>query len=78
MKKAAQQVDALYAPEPPGKVGPLTPALSPSEGERENRRKLSGKPRFIGSAAAILMVVVAGILSPAAEVKPLGATLILA
>ena len=25
---------------------PLTPALSPSEGERENRRQLSGEPRL--------------------------------
>jgi hypothetical protein len=76
MKKAAQQVDALYAPEPPSEVGPLTPALSLSEGERENRQKLSGKPRFIGSAATILMVVLAGMLSSAAEVKPLGARVI--
>ena len=29
---------ALCAPEPPGKDGPLTPTLSPSEGERGNRR----------------------------------------
>ena len=36
--------DALCGPEP--QVGPLTPALSPSEGERGNRRQLSGKPRF--------------------------------
>jgi transcription-repair coupling factor len=40
--------DALCAPEPQGKGGPLTPALSPSEGERENRRQVSGEPRFMG------------------------------
>jgi N-acetylgalactosamine kinase len=34
-------------PEPSGKGGPLTPALSPSEGERENRRQLSGDSRFM-------------------------------
>ena len=30
------------------KGGPLTPALSPSEGERENRRQLSGESRLMG------------------------------
>ena len=43
-----RQFDALCAAEPQGKGGPLTPALSPSEGERENRRQLSGGRRFMG------------------------------
>jgi len=38
--------DAPCVPEP--QIGPLTPALSPSEGERENRRQLSGETRFRG------------------------------
>jgi hypothetical protein len=32
------------------KDGPLTPALSPSEGERGNRRQVSGESRLIGGA----------------------------
>ncbi len=36
--------DALCAHEP--QAGPLTPALSPSEGERGNHRQISGEPRF--------------------------------
>jgi hypothetical protein len=47
--------DALCAPEPRGKGGLLTPALSPSEvptgrdfSPRGNRRQLSGEPRFRG------------------------------
>jgi len=40
--------DALCTPEP--QVGPLSPALSPSEGERGNRRQFSGEPRFRGRA----------------------------
>ena len=76
MKRVLTLAAALFAPELQGEVGPLSPTLSPSEGGRENRPKLSGKPRFIGSAAAILMVVLAGMLSPAVEVKPLGARVI--
>ncbi len=34
--------------EPPGQDGPLTPALSPSEGERGNHRQVSGEARFMG------------------------------
>jgi carbon starvation protein len=45
-ERRPQHSDALCAPEPP--VGPLTPALSPSEGERGNRRQLSGEPSFMG------------------------------
>ena len=37
--------------EPPGKNGPLTPALSPSEGERGNGPQLSSKARFMGRVA---------------------------
>jgi hypothetical protein len=45
-ERTPRHSDALCAPEP--QDGPLTPALSPSEGERENRRQLCGKPRFMG------------------------------
>jgi hypothetical protein len=45
-ERPPRPLDALCAPEPPGKDGPLTPALSPSEGERENRRQVSS--RFMG------------------------------
>ena len=47
-KRTSRTFDALCAPEAPGKDGPLTPALSPSEGARENRRQVSGKSRFMG------------------------------
>jgi endonuclease/exonuclease/phosphatase family metal-dependent hydrolase len=43
-----QPFEAFCAPEPQGKGGPLTPTLSPSEGERGNRRQLSSEPRFMG------------------------------
>jgi len=36
---------ACAAPENSGKDGPLSPALSPSEGERGERRQLAGEPR---------------------------------
>ena len=36
--------------EPTSKEGPLTPALSPSEGERGNPRQLSGETRFMERA----------------------------
>ena len=47
--RTPRQFDALCAPEPQGKSGPLTPALSPSEGERGNRQQVSGEPRFMES-----------------------------
>jgi hypothetical protein len=37
-----------YAGELHGQDGPLSPTLSPSEGERGNRRQVSGEPRFRG------------------------------
>jgi Cu+-exporting ATPase len=43
-----RRFNALCAPEPPGKDGPLSPALSPSEVERGNRRQISGESRFMG------------------------------
>jgi hypothetical protein len=49
-ERTPQHSDTLCAPEPP--AGPLTPALSPSEGERKNRRQLSGEARFMGRVAA--------------------------
>src|ERR1035441_1666046 len=80
MKRGLTLAAALFAPELQVGVGalsrPLSPPRPPSEGGRGSPRKLSGKARFIGSAAAILMVVWAGMLSPAAEVKPLGARVI--
>src|ERR1035437_3803959 len=36
------------AAEPQGQYGPLSPTLSPSEGERGNRRQVAGEPRFRG------------------------------
>jgi ATP-dependent helicase/nuclease subunit A len=58
-ERAPRQVDALCAPEPQGKGGPLTPALSPSEvptgrdfSPRENQRQLSGKPKLMGRDGA--------------------------
>jgi hypothetical protein len=47
-ERRPQPFEAFPAPEPPAKDGPLTPTLSPSEGERGNRRQLSVGPRFIG------------------------------
>jgi 23S rRNA-/tRNA-specific pseudouridylate synthase len=41
--------DPLYGAERQGKDEPLTPALSPSEGERGNTRRLSGGARFSGN-----------------------------
>ena len=40
----------LFPSESPGKDGPLTPAFSPSEGERENRRQVSGEARLVEKA----------------------------
>ena len=46
-ERTPQPIEAFSAPEPPAKDGPLTPALSPSEGERGNRRQPSGEQRFM-------------------------------
>jgi nucleoside-diphosphate-sugar epimerase len=56
--------DALCAPETAGKDGPLTPALSPSEGERGNTRQLSGNPRLMGTRFPAVILRVAGIYGP--------------
>jgi DNA-binding response OmpR family regulator len=40
------------APEPRDQHGPLTPARSPSEGERGNRRQVSGEPKLRGTEDA--------------------------
>jgi hypothetical protein len=48
-KKGLHIFACFASPEPQGKDGPLTPALSPSEGERGNRRQVSGETRFRGS-----------------------------
>jgi DNA excision repair protein ERCC-2 len=40
----------LFSAESPGKDGPLTPTLSPSEGEREKRRQVSGETRLVERA----------------------------
>jgi hypothetical protein len=47
--------DALCGPEPQGNSGPLTPAISPSEGERENRRQLPGESRSRGRVQDIMV-----------------------
>ena len=49
-ERTPRQIDALCGPEPEGKGGPLSPALSPSEGERGNTRQLSGESGFMGRA----------------------------
>jgi len=46
-ERVPRQVDGLCGPEPQGKSRPLTPALSPSEGERGDPRHLSGEPAFM-------------------------------
>ena len=46
------------AAEPRGQYGPLSPTLSPSEGERGNPRQLSGEPRFRGKRSITLLVAV--------------------
>jgi hypothetical protein len=48
-ERTRRHFDALCAPEPRSQNGPLAPTLSPSEGERGNRRLVSGEPRFRGS-----------------------------
>jgi N-acetylgalactosamine kinase len=54
MSAGGASAPSLYpAAEPPSKDGPLTPALSPSEGERENRRQLSSESRFMAVGAAL-------------------------
>jgi hypothetical protein len=42
-ERTSRPFDALCAPEP--QVGPLTTALSPLEGEKENRRQVIGDSR---------------------------------
>jgi hypothetical protein len=49
-ERTPRHFDALCAPEPKCQNGPLTPALSLSEGERGNPRPLSGETRFMGRA----------------------------
>ena len=53
-ERAHRPFDALCGPEPKGQNGPLTPALSPSEGQRGNRRQLSGEPRFMGRTCGLV------------------------
>jgi hypothetical protein len=53
-QRTSRPFDALCGPEPKGQNGPLTPALSPSEEERGNRRQFSGKPRFMGRACGLV------------------------
>jgi nucleoside-diphosphate-sugar epimerase len=57
-------IDAICAPEAPDKDGPLSPTLSPSEGERGNHRQLSGKPRFMGRKFPAVILRLAGIYGP--------------
>ena len=45
--------EPCVALEPTSKEGPLTPALSPSEGERGKRRRLSGEPSFMAHGGAL-------------------------
>jgi nucleoside-diphosphate-sugar epimerase len=52
--------DSLCASESPGKDGPL----SPSQGERENTRQLSGNPRLIGTKFPAVILRLAGIYGP--------------
>jgi nucleoside-diphosphate-sugar epimerase len=59
-----RQFDTLCAPEAPDKDGPLTPALSPSEGERGSHRQLSGKPRFRARKFPAVILRLAGIYGP--------------
>ena len=47
-----------------GKDGPLTPTLSPSEGERENRRQVSGESRVMGRRFPAVILRLAGIYGP--------------
>jgi 23S rRNA pseudouridine1911/1915/1917 synthase len=47
---------ATYAGTPRGKDGPLAPALSPSAGERGNRRQPFGEPRLQGRALGLRAV----------------------
>jgi len=59
-----RSIDALCAPEGPGKDGPLTPALSPPEGERESTRQPSGNPRLVGTKFPAVILRLAGIYGP--------------
>jgi acyl-[acyl-carrier-protein]-phospholipid O-acyltransferase/long-chain-fatty-acid--[acyl-carrier-protein] ligase len=58
----------LRAPE--GQEGPLTPALSPSEGERENRRQHSGEPMSRGKASLSGLSQRVGVLLPNVNAMP--------
>ena len=49
-ERTPRHFDALCAREPRSQNGPLSPTLSPSEGERGIRRLVSGEPRFRGRA----------------------------
>jgi cellulose synthase/poly-beta-1,6-N-acetylglucosamine synthase-like glycosyltransferase len=53
-ERTPRPFDALCGPEPKDQNGPLTPALSPSEGERGNRRQFSGDPRIMGRACGLV------------------------
>ena len=49
-ERTPQPLDAQCARESPDKDGPLSPTLSPSEGEREKRRQVSGAARLVDRA----------------------------
>lgn len=51
-ERTPRHSDAHCVPEL--QVGPLSPALSPSDGERGNRRQLSGEPRFMGRVGCVV------------------------
>ena len=53
-ERTPRTIDTLCGPEPKGQNGPLTPAHSPSEGERGSRRQFSGEPRFMGRAYGLV------------------------
>jgi len=53
-ERTPRAFDALCGSELKGQNGPLTSALSPSEGERGNRRQFSGEPRFMGRACGLV------------------------
>ncbi len=63
-KEIPRPVDELCTPESPGKDGPLTTALSPSEGERGNTRPPSDNPRFVGTGFPAVILRLAGIYGP--------------
>ena len=63
-ERIPRTVNTRSAPETPGKDGPLTPALSPSEGERGNPRQLSGSPKLMGTKFPAVILRLAGIYGP--------------